>query len=218
MTTRSTALAIERATLLDIATAGLGEAPAGAPTFRACGDTVGPRRIDGLLVADLSSLWAGPLCGQLLAVADVVIESSRLAALQRRRLDPANVAGSQGRSWLRTNRYHDQPNRPTFGDDAAVAGGLVGGGPVCFGDSIADPLSALEAAGAIGEALRRGGGETIDVAMGRWRLVTRSSRAARDGTRATAGRRQRRGRTTASRKVLIQRAVTLDGATVDISG
>jgi crotonobetainyl-CoA:carnitine CoA-transferase CaiB-like acyl-CoA transferase len=49
-----------------------------------------------------------------------------------------------------------------------VAGGLVGAGtqgPVFCGDAIADPLSGLEAARAVGQSLRRGGGEVIDVSM-----------------------------------------------------
>jgi len=208
---------VKRTQLLDIAAAALGEASAGDPIVRRCGPTARPRPADGLLVADLSSLWAGPLCAQLLVrsgatvvkvespkrpdgtrrgepaffdwmnagklcyavdfdtqadavrrllgVADIVIEGSRPAALQRRRLDAENVAGRPGRIWLRINGYHDQPGRPAFGDDAAVAGGLVGDGPVFLGDAIADPLSGLEAARAIGESLRRGGGEVIDVAM-----------------------------------------------------
>ncbi len=102
---------------------------------------------------------------RLLSVADIVIEGSRPAALRRRQLDAENVPGRPGRIWLRINGYHDQPGRPAFGDDAAVAGGLVGDGPVFLGDAIADPLSGLEAARAIGESLRRGGGEVIDVAM-----------------------------------------------------
>ena len=55
-----------------------------------------------------------------------------------------------------------------FGDDAAVAGGLVGrsaDGPVFCADAVADPLAGLEAAAAAVEALARGGGELIDVAM-----------------------------------------------------
>ncbi|WIM87015.1 CoA transferase [Candidatus Mycobacterium wuenschmannii] len=216
--THSAAEVAKRAQLLDIATAVLGEATAGAPAIRTCGAGVSPRPLDRLLVADLSSLWAGPLCGQLLAragatvvkvesprrpdgtrrgdpaffdwmnarklsyavdfdserlrallgVADIVIEGSRPAALQRRKLDADSVAGRPGRIWVRINGYRDQPDRAAFGDDAAVAGGLVGGGlggPVFFGDAIADPLSGLEAAWAIGESLHRGGGEVIDVAM-----------------------------------------------------
>lgn len=211
----STAVVVERARLLDIAAAALGEAAADEPIVRRGGDAVGPRPAGGLLVADLSSLWAGPLCGQLLAlagavvvkveslnrpdgarrgepaffdwinggklsyavdfdtdavrallgVADIVIEGSRPAALRRRRLDADSVPGRPGRIWLRINGYRGQPDRPAFGDDAAVAGGLVGDGPVFFGDAIADPLTGLEAARAIAESLRRGGGEVIDVAM-----------------------------------------------------
>ncbi len=218
--THLSANVIARTQLLDIAAATLGEASAGAPTVRTCGAGVGPRRADGLLVVDMSSLWAGPLCGQLLAragavvvkvespnrpdgtrrgepaffdwmnagklsyavdfdsrtdalrrlieVADVVIEGSRRTALRRRRLGADDLSGRPGRIWLRINGYSDQPDRPAFGDDAAVAGGLVDtddDGPVFRGDAIADPLSGLEAARAVGESLRRGGGEVIDVSM-----------------------------------------------------
>jgi crotonobetainyl-CoA:carnitine CoA-transferase CaiB-like acyl-CoA transferase len=172
----------------------------------------------GLLVADLSSLWAGPLCGQLLAragatvvkvesprrpdgtrdgdrtffdwvngeklsycidfdaqadelrallaVADIVIEGSRPAALARRRLGPHDVTPRAGRIWLCISGYDDP--RPAFGDDAAVAGGLVGAaadGPVFCGDAIADPLTGLEAALAVVESLGRGGGELTQVSM-----------------------------------------------------
>src|ERR1700729_150826 len=218
--TRSTDEVVDRARLLDIAVAALGEAAAQPPTVRRCGTSTGPRRPDGLLVADLSSLWAGPLCGQLLAragavvvkvespsrpdgtrrgepaffdwmnagklsycvdfdgesdalqrlldVANIVIEGSRPAALRRRGLSAEDLAGRMGRIWLRISGYRDQPDRPAFGDDAAVAGGLVGGGadgPVFCGDAIADPLTGLEAARALGESLRRGGGEVVEVSM-----------------------------------------------------
>ena len=220
--THSTDEVVDRARLFDIAVAALGEAAAEPPTVRRCGTSTstGPRRPDGLLVADFSSLWAGPLCGQLLAragavvvkvespsrpdgtrrgepaffdwmnagklsycvdfdsesdalrrlldVADIVIEGSRPAALRRRGLSAEDLASRKGRIWLRISGYRDQPDRPAFGDDAAVAGGLVGGGadgPVFRGDAIADPLSGLEAARAVGESLRRGGGEVVEVSM-----------------------------------------------------
>jgi crotonobetainyl-CoA:carnitine CoA-transferase CaiB-like acyl-CoA transferase len=218
--TRSSNDVLVRTQLLDIAAAALGEASPGVPTVRACGAGAQPRRADGLLVVDMSSLWAGPLCGQLLvragavvvkvesrsrpdgtrrgepaffdwmnsgklsctvdfdaeaaalrrllSVADIVIEGSRRSALRRRRLSAVDLSGRPGRIWLRINGYRDQPDRPAFGDDAAVAGGLVEAderGPVFCGDAIADPLSGLEATRAIGESLRRGGGEVIDVAM-----------------------------------------------------
>ncbi|HEY1840765.1 MAG TPA: CoA transferase [Mycobacterium sp.] len=211
---------VDRARLLDIAAAALGEVSAEPPGLRRCGAGVGPRRAAGLLVADLTSLWAGPLCGQLLAragavvvkvespgrpdgtragepaffnwmnagklsyaidfdadsdalrcllsAADIVIEGSRPTALRRRRLSAEDIPDAPGRIWLRITGYRDQPDRPAFGDDAAVAGGLVGDGadgPVFCGDAIADPLSGLEAAREVGESLRRGGGEVIEVSM-----------------------------------------------------
>lgn len=218
--TRSTEDVVARAGLLEIVAAGLGEAAASPPAVRCCGSPATSRRVDGLLVADLSSLWAGPLCAQLLAragavvvkvespvrpdgtrggepaffdwmnfgklsytvdfnsgadalrqlitVADVVIEGSRQAALRRRQLSVDDVPNRAGRIWLRIRGYRGQPDRSAFGDDAAVAGGLVGAGidgPVFCGDAIADPLSGLEAARAVGQSLRRGGGELIDVSL-----------------------------------------------------
>jgi hypothetical protein len=218
--TRSTEAVVARAQLLDIAVAGLGEVSAEPPAVRRSGGADGPRRVDGLLVADLSSLWAGPLCTQLLAragavvvkvespsrpdgtrsgepaffdwmnfgklsyaldfdndtdalrrllaAADIVIEGSRPAALRRRQLSADDVPGRPGRIWLRISGYRGQPDRSAFGDDAAVAGGLVGSdsqGPVFCGDAIADPLTGLEAARAVAQSLHRGGDEVIDVSM-----------------------------------------------------
>jgi hypothetical protein len=211
---------LTRAQLLDIAAGALGEAVAAPPAVRPSGMSARSQGFEGLLVADLSSLWAGPLCTQLLAragatvvkvesrtrpdgtrrgepaffnwmnseklcyavdfdrdgdalrrllsAADIVVEGSRPAALRRRRLSADDVPARPGRIWLRVNGYRDQPDRPAFGDDAAVAGALVGAGadgPVFCGDAIADPLSGLEAARAVGESLRRGGGDVIDVSM-----------------------------------------------------
>ena len=218
--TRSTEAVVARGQLLDIAVAGRGEVCAEPPAVRRTRGGVAPRRVDGLLVADLASLWAGPLCAQLLAragavvvkvesssrpdgtrsgepaffdwmnfgklsytidfdhdadalrqllsAADIVIEGSRPAALQRRQLSVDDVPTQAGRIWLRIRGYRARPHRSAFGDDAAVAGWLVGAGrqgPVFCGDAIADPLSGLEAACAVGQSLARGGGEVIDVSM-----------------------------------------------------
>ncbi len=57
--TCSTADVIARTQLLDIAAAALGEAAAGVPAVRPCGASARPRRAEGLLVVDMSSLWAG---------------------------------------------------------------------------------------------------------------------------------------------------------------
>ncbi|MGD1172314.1 CoA transferase [Mycobacterium seoulense] len=71
--TQSLSAIIERATLLDLPAAGLGEAPAAAPRIRPWGARGPARGSTGLLVADLSSMWAGPLCGQLLARAGATV-------------------------------------------------------------------------------------------------------------------------------------------------
>ncbi|WP_246398352.1 CoA transferase [Mycobacterium vicinigordonae] len=206
---------VERAELLDIPAAALGEATAAAPVRRRISAPAPARPAAGLLVADLSSLWAGPLSGYLLAragatvikvesprrpdgtragehaffdwinagklsccldfdrqadelrelltLADIVIESSRPDGLLRRHLGPDDLRSRAGRIWVRI-RGHDS-RRPAFGDDAAVAGGLVGRGPVFCGDAIADPLTGLEVFRSVTESLSRGGGELIEVCM-----------------------------------------------------
>lgn len=210
-----------RARLLGLPVAALGETPAAPPRITEMGASTAPRDLGGLLVADLSSMWAGPLCGQLLAqagatvvkvetrarpdgtragssaffdwlnsgklsytvdfdeptqlqqlleAADVVIESSRPAALVRRGLGPV-VAGRDGRVRVRITGHGadgETANWVAFGDDAAVSGGLVGGtdnDPVFCGDAIADPLTGLHAALEVTESLRRGGGELIELSM-----------------------------------------------------
>ena len=71
--TRPISAVIERASLLDIPAAGLGEARATCPRIRPRGARGCARDAAGLLVADLSSMWAGPLCGQLLARAGAIV-------------------------------------------------------------------------------------------------------------------------------------------------
>jgi hypothetical protein len=211
-----------RARLLGLPVAALGETPAAPPRITALGTAAAPRKPPGLLVADLSSMWAGPLCGQLLAragatvikveslrrpdgtrsgpstffdwmnsgklsyavdfdqpsglrrligAADVVIESSRPAALENRGLGPTDTAPRDGRVWLRITGHGadgEHANWVAFGDDAAVSGGLVDGSesdPVFCGDAIADPLTGLHAALALTESLGRGGGELIELSM-----------------------------------------------------
>jgi crotonobetainyl-CoA:carnitine CoA-transferase CaiB-like acyl-CoA transferase len=106
-----------------------------------------------------------------LEAADIVIESSRPAALSRRGLGPVDVAPRDGRVWMRVTGHGtdgDRANWVAFGDDAAVSGGLVRDaqdGPEFCGDAIADPLTGLHAAAAIAESLSRGGGELIEMSM-----------------------------------------------------
>jgi len=218
---RSAAEVTARARLLDLPAATLAETAAAPPRVR----VIGPRATPSAnpIVADLSPLWAGPLCGRLLAqgganvvkvestrrpdgtrlgprpffdwvnsgklsyavdferdtgalrdllaVADVVIEGSRPAALARRGLGPHDVAYRPGRVWLRITGHGADPqhaNLVAFGDDAAVSGGLVGGrrdDPVFCADAIADPLTGLEAAAAVADSLSRGGGELIEFSL-----------------------------------------------------
>ncbi|MGV9862270.1 CoA transferase [Rhodococcus koreensis] len=110
----------------------------------------------------------GPLA-RLLDVADVVIEASRPRALRQFGLDAERRAPRAGRVWVRISGYGSRfENRVAFGDDAAVAGGLVGQsprGPVFCGDAIADPLTGITAANEVLSSLQRGGGEVIDVSM-----------------------------------------------------
>lgn len=212
--------AVERAVLLDLPASRLGETVAAPPRVVRSGPRSAPRVTAGLLVADLSSMWAGPLCGQILAAAgatvvkvesparpdgtragdpsfydwlnheklsyavdfdrdherlralvnaaDIVIEGSRPGVLARRGLTPEALSGPDGRVWLRVTGHGPESQRVAFGDDAAVAGGLVGtspSGPVFCGDAIADPLTGLESALAVAHSLGHGGGETLEVAM-----------------------------------------------------
>jgi hypothetical protein len=70
---RRAAEAARRARLLGLPAATLGETPPAPPRVRPLGRTAPARTLSGLLVADLSSMWAGPLCGQLLAQAGAVV-------------------------------------------------------------------------------------------------------------------------------------------------
>jgi hypothetical protein len=96
--------------------------------------------------------------------ADVVIEGSRPRALEQLGIDM-----SAPRVWLSITAHgRNEPNRNWvgFGDDAAVAGGLVARQddqtPCFLGDAIADPLTGLAAAVAVRDSLQHGGRWLID--------------------------------------------------------
>jgi crotonobetainyl-CoA:carnitine CoA-transferase CaiB-like acyl-CoA transferase len=179
-----------------------------------------------VVVVELASLWAGPLCGSLLGAAglsvtkvestarpdgarrgppaffellnagkrfvsvdlaqgagierlrtlvrsaDIVIEGSRPRALEQLGLEAAALVAEDGpRVWISlTGHGRAQPERDwvAFGDDAAVAGGLVvqdEAGPLFCADAIADPISGAVAAGAALEALASGRRVLVDVAL-----------------------------------------------------
>jgi hypothetical protein len=204
-------------------------APAGWPPWRVT--RIAPpsarARLTGAVVADLSGMWAGPLCARLLGlagadvikvespdrpdgarsgnreffdwlhaghrslavdfrtgagrtalaallnVADVVIEASRPRALAALGLAPDMIPHRDGQVWLSITGYgRATPERVAFGDDAAVAGGLIGWTsgrsgpePVFCADAIADPLTGVCGALAVARSLAAGGGELIDISM-----------------------------------------------------
>lgn len=182
--------------------------------------------LSGVMVVDLSSLWAGPLCGallaaagatvikvesvtrpdgarlgpaaffdllnagkrsvaldlrahdgvsllhKLLATADVVIEASRPRALEQLGVDALQMLGTgTPRVWASISghgRTGTGRDRVAFGDDAAVAGGLVSwaaGQPVFCADAVADPTTALVATAGILDALVSGGSWLLDISM-----------------------------------------------------
>ncbi|MHB1486029.1 MAG: CoA transferase [Acidimicrobiales bacterium] len=184
------------------------------------------KQLERLVVVDLSSLWAGPLCTRYLAAAgarvikveargrpdgarrgpeaffdlmngekesvalelprpdavslleallrqaDVVVEASRPRALEQLGIVACDLVATGGPSvWVSITGYgRDGPGRDAvaFGDDAAVAGGLVVSDPdgPCFcGDAIADPVAGLVALAATLDALASGGHWLIDVSM-----------------------------------------------------
>ncbi len=175
-------------------------------------------------VVDLSALWAGPLCGAILAAAgaevvkveavdrpdgarvgdpdlfsaldrlkehrtldlgsasgraeladlvrgaDVVVDASRPRALAAVGLVAEEQVTDDGGPavWVSITGHGRRSPRIAFGDDAAVAGGLVDHdvqGPRFRGDALADPLSGLAAAAAALELLADADGGLVEVAM-----------------------------------------------------
>jgi crotonobetainyl-CoA:carnitine CoA-transferase CaiB-like acyl-CoA transferase len=149
------------------------------------------------VVLDFRSASGRDALGTLLAAADVVIEASRPRALEQLGLAPSQVRHRDGQVWLSITGYgRGEPSLVAFGDDAAVAGGLVGwatepdsagpgagSGPVFCADAVADPLTGACGALAVARSLATGGGQLIDLPM---RAVAGSFAAARrvvhDGT------------------------------------
>jgi len=82
------------------------------------------------VVVDFRSESGQRALGALLAVADVVIEASRPRALAQLGLAPEMVPHREGQVWLSITGYGRgdlaASELVAFGDDAAVAGGLVG--------------------------------------------------------------------------------------------
>ena len=117
----------------------------------------------------------------LVGAADVVIDASRPRAMSQLGIDVHEIAAG-GTVWVSITghgRDGHGAGRVAFGDDAAVAGGLVAaddrGDPVFVADAVADPLAGMVAAVAALDRLAAGGGGVIDVSMARmaaWCAIT----------------------------------------------
>jgi crotonobetainyl-CoA:carnitine CoA-transferase CaiB-like acyl-CoA transferase len=121
---------------------------------------------------DLDDPTGAETLRRLVSSADVVIEASRPRALRHLGVG-ASAEAARGAVWLSITGYGrdgEGPGRTAFGDDAAVAGGLVGGpssDPVFCADAIADPLSGLLGTIAVLACLSAGRSAVIDLAMSR---------------------------------------------------
>jgi hypothetical protein len=109
---------------------------------------------------------------EIVARADVVLTSSRPRALEQLGLDPeAIVRDGRPRVWLSITGYGSagpSASRVAFGDDAAVAGGLVvwdDRGPCFCADAIADPATGLAATAAVLEVLDTGADAVVEASM-----------------------------------------------------
>jgi len=121
---------------------------------------------------DFASMSGRRQLGGLLARADVVITGSRPRALDQLGLDLEDlVRHGPPRLWLSITGYGRggaSGRRVAFGDDAAVAGGLVvwdEHGPCFCGDAIADPITGLASTVAVLTALADGGASILDASM-----------------------------------------------------
>ena len=128
------------------------------------------------------------LLARLISKADIVIDSSRPRATDQLGLKASEMIRLNPRlTWVSITGYPisgPDSNRVSFGDDAAVAGGLYerfAEDPIFFGDAIGDPLAGVHAALIALVALRSGGGQWINVAMSeliRW-IATREQKPER---------------------------------------
>jgi crotonobetainyl-CoA:carnitine CoA-transferase CaiB-like acyl-CoA transferase len=105
----------------------------------------------------------------LLSQADVVIEASRPRALANLGIAAEEVLAEHGVVWLSITGYGRADGaRVAFGDDAAVAGGLVAGSsddPWFCADALADPLAGLTGAAVVLDLLSTGHAGLVDLSM-----------------------------------------------------
>ncbi len=119
---------------------------------------------------DLATAPGRTALARLVGAADVVVESARPRALEQMGILAAEaLSAPRGpRVWVSITGHGRSSARVAFGDDAAVAGGLVvedGSGPCFCADAVADPATGLVAAAAALDAVAVGGRWLLDVAM-----------------------------------------------------
>lgn len=105
---------------------------------------------------------------ELLGQAAVVITASRPRALAQLGAVPRNHSRTPDQVWVRITGHGGDSERIAFGDDAAVAGGLVAwddDGPVFAGDALADPLTGLVGGLTAMACLSAGGSWDIALSM-----------------------------------------------------
>ncbi len=124
------------------------------------------------VVLDLGATAGRRRLHEIVSGADVVLTSARPRALGQLGLDPATVVvAGRTRVWLSITGYGwegPSATRVAFGDDAAVAGGMVvwdDRGPCFCADAVADPLTGLAATAAVLEVLDAGADALVDASM-----------------------------------------------------
>ncbi|MCF1592335.1 CoA transferase [Streptomyces muensis] len=112
------------------------------------------------------------LLKMLIDTADVVVEGSRPRALEQLGIDAVSVlTAGRPKVWISITghgRSGSARHRVGFGDDAAVAGGLVvwdDDEPLFCADAVADPATGLVAAAAALTALTTEGSWLVDVSL-----------------------------------------------------
>ena len=137
-----------------------------APTFHRT-----LHRGHGSVVVDVTTSLGRAHLRRLLTSADIVITASRPRALAQLGCAPADLGAARPRIWCAVTGHGTAASAAgwvAFGDDAAVAGGLMtwsAGRPAFVGDAAADPVTGLVAAAAVARAWLTGGGWDLDVAL-----------------------------------------------------
>lgn len=120
------------------------------------------------LALDLTREDGRAALADLIVGADVLVTSARARGLAGLGLRPDAVfAANPALIWVAVTGHGWASDRVGFGDDAAVAGGLVSDGPDFLGDALADPLTGVLAARTALAMLEAGEAGLVDAALAR---------------------------------------------------